>query len=130
MNHGRLGYTTRKNLRLPPHMLDQLGLRRGNVLFGIYYPRDKKDCHYDLGTVEGDLMLTPLFPDLWGLAGCFIIKLNHQRGAFGKIAEFLANRNLSIYCSECTRSAYRYATWNLHIVVSGLSLSTICMLGG
>jgi TIR domain len=120
MNHGRLGYITRNKLRLPPHTLDQFGLREGNILFGIYYPRDFSDPNYGDGTVDDDFMLSPLFPPLWGRAGCFIIKLKHKPGSLAKIARFLADRNLSIYCSECTRSAYRYASWNLHVVATGL----------
>src|ERR1700744_4408797 len=101
MNHGRLGYITKARLRMPPGILDQFGLREGNVIFGVYYPRDKSDPLYRNAGVDDDFMLTPLFPRLWDRAGCLIIKTKHQHGALAAIAQFLANENISIYCSEC-----------------------------
>lgn len=120
MNHGRLGYISGQRLRVPPDILDQMGLRRGNLLFGVYYRPNLENPDYQGTTVEDDFMLTPLLPAVWDRSGCFIVRLKHRAEAFVTIAKFLANHNLSIYCSECTRSAYRYATWNLHVVVNGL----------
>ncbi|HEY6183795.1 MAG TPA: toll/interleukin-1 receptor domain-containing protein [Terriglobales bacterium] len=120
MNHGRLGYIDGNKLRLAPTILEQFGLRKGNVLFGVYYPRDSKRADHQKATVDDDFMLTPLFPRLWDRAGCFIIRIKHEAKAFAKVAGFLAKERVSIYCSEFSRSGYRYGTWNIHAVANRL----------
>jgi len=120
MNHGRLGYIDGAKLRLAPTILEQFGLRKGNVLFGVHYPRDSRRPGHKKATVDDDFMLTPLFPKLWDRAGCFIIRIKHEPQAFTKVAQLLAEKRVSIYCSEFSRSGYRYGTWNIHAVANGL----------
>lgn len=119
MNHGGIGYLDYQCLTLPTDLLRPLSIADGSSVMAMHYPvmddpdyRDVPDCH--------DLMLTPVPRRYWPAMARLFVRLRHRRGAMAKVAAWFRNRQVSILNAECSRSAHRYATWNLTIAFDSL----------
>jgi len=64
----------------------------------------------------------PIPPRKWGKSAGLIIRLQQKPGSLQKVTEYLAERHVSILRAECTRSGWRYATWNMDIIFEDIDL--------
>jgi hypothetical protein len=104
---------------LPVDLLRPLSIGEGSTVLALYYPRGAgpaydgvPDCH--------DLMITPVPLRYWPVMGRLIVRLRHAQGTMAAVASWLRDREISILNTECSRSAHRYATWNLTIAFDAL----------
>lgn len=123
MNHGSIGFLDgHGRLSLEQQILDGLCLGVNSKLYGIYYPCRPSDKYpeYKNVTLKHDFMLTPIPPRFWPVSARIHIHLIQQPGSFNKVCEYFQRKKISIIHGEVTRSAYRYATWSLHIAFEEL----------
>lgn len=116
MNRGGLGFLDENGqLILPLDFLEHLSVTEGGPLYGCYYPNSSSPHPNSSSTIEHDFMLTPVPPRFWSRCARLVVRLKHQPGALRPLALLLAEHNVAILHSECSRSGHRYSTWSLHV---------------
>ena len=97
-------------------------LRHESKLHGLYYPCPPadKDEAYRETTIKHDFIITPIPPELWKASARLHIFLKNKPSTLNQLCTYLKDKKISIIHSESSRSAYRYATWSLHIVFEEL----------
>jgi hypothetical protein len=123
MNHGGLGYVDEKKIVLPIDLLRPLSIYDGSFVEAMYYPRPASHGRAKGVNNYADFMITPVARYLWPTTAHLIIRICHVPGTLQKVAEFLASQQISILNAECSRSAHRYATWNMTVAFTNLKLN-------
>lgn len=117
MNRGGLGWLdSTGRMQIPVDLLESIGVVPGHRLYGVYYPVDLSRSSDNQKTVSHDFILTPVPFRQWNRCAHMVLRINHEPGALCKVTELLAREGVSVAISEATRSGYRFATWNTHIV--------------
>lgn len=123
MNHGSLGFFNEEGqLSLNQQISDSLCLGNKSKLYGIFYPCPPPSVNpvYAKVSLKFDFMLTPIPFRYWPVSAKLHIHLLQHEASLNKICEYFQQRGISIIHGESTRSAYRYATWSLHIAFENL----------
>lgn len=115
MNHGGVGVLEDNSILLPPDLIRPLSIGQGTQVSVLYYPRppEEEDKAYKNGPPVHDFVITPIPDRMWCAVGRLTIHLCHSPGTLKRIVSLIQDHHVSIVNAECTRSAHRYATWNL-----------------
>jgi hypothetical protein len=120
MNHGGIAYIGSDRIRLSEDLLRPLSIGENSSLTAVYYPRPT-DERYRGVNFHHDLMLTPVPYRAWPFSAGIRLDIKHQKGSLATVTEFLKHRKVNILTGQCTRSAHRYATWDMVVEFEGLS---------
>jgi hypothetical protein len=120
MNHGGLGYLDSQRLVLPIDILRPLSIYDGSHVLCLYYPPPEGPGYEGVPWCH-DFMITPAPLRYWPLMGRLLIRLWHRPDSMRRVSHWLADNGITILTDECSRSAHRYATWNLTIAFDSIS---------
>jgi TIR domain len=123
MRYSGIGYLNEDGIfQIHRNILESLSIFDDAILFGIYYPTNKKDEQVKDEIFSPDFMFTPIPYTLWPKTARIIVRVKKQAEAFREITKVLKNNNVTILNSVSNRSAHRYSTWDIHIAFEDVEM--------